>query len=72
MLDLPEAYRVKQPFDRQLTEASTRTPAEVMKPWLGKVHHGDCVELGCVDIQLNVAISHLTRFRTSAKGRCDR
>ena len=36
---------MKSPFDPLLTEAATKTPAEVMKPWLGRVHHGDCVEL---------------------------
>ena len=32
-------------LDRFLTEAVTRTPAHVMAPWLGKVHHGDCINL---------------------------
>ena len=36
---------MKSPSDRQLTEASTKTPTQVMKPWLGRVHHGDCMEL---------------------------
>jgi len=32
-------------LDAILKEAVTLTPREVMEPWLGKVHAGDCIEL---------------------------
>ena len=32
-------------FNKLLTEAATRTAPSILKPWLGKIHQGDCVEL---------------------------
>lgn len=43
-------------FDALLRKAATHTRRDLMEPWLGKVHQGDCLKLlakmeaGCVDV----------------------